>query len=112
MRRELKQEEEMALTSWVMDSEGSKMNPMLRAWTVGFGAVQRVADHQESSHAEGVGLGGVLGEREDQLGIVGVGDDVEVVGSGDVSERGHVDIEEGRAEGRTLGYAADDFGDL
>ncbi|KAJ1214544.1 hypothetical protein NDU88_002162 [Pleurodeles waltl] len=32
-----------------------------------------------------------------------------MVSVGDVSEWGHVDIEEGRAEGRTLGYAADDF---
>ncbi|KAJ1196643.1 hypothetical protein NDU88_000509 [Pleurodeles waltl] len=59
-----------------------------------------------------VGLGRVVGEGEDQLGVVGVQDDVEVVGLGDVSKRGHVDVEEGRAEGRTLGYATDDFGGL
>ncbi|KAJ1207132.1 hypothetical protein NDU88_002524, partial [Pleurodeles waltl] len=47
-------EEEMELTCWVMDSEGSKMNPRLRVWSVGVGVVPRVAGHQESSHAEGV----------------------------------------------------------
>ncbi|KAJ1215195.1 hypothetical protein NDU88_002804 [Pleurodeles waltl] len=33
-------------------------------------------------------------------------------GFGNVSERGHVNVEEGRAEGRTLGYAADNSGGL
>ncbi|KAJ1190289.1 hypothetical protein NDU88_007027 [Pleurodeles waltl] len=49
----VKQEEEMALTCWVMDTEGSKMNPRLHAELVGVGVVPRVAGHQESSHAEG-----------------------------------------------------------
>ncbi|KAJ1099796.1 hypothetical protein NDU88_004891 [Pleurodeles waltl] len=52
MRRVLKQEKEMALTCWVMDSEGSKVVPRLLAWSVGVGAVPRVAGHQKSSHAE------------------------------------------------------------
>ncbi|KAJ1201547.1 hypothetical protein NDU88_005355, partial [Pleurodeles waltl] len=38
---------------------------------------------------------------EDQLGSVGVGDDVEVVYPGDMGERGHVDVEKCRAEGGT-----------
>ncbi|KAJ1170072.1 hypothetical protein NDU88_001953 [Pleurodeles waltl] len=39
------------------------------------------------------------------MGVVGRGDDVEVVRSDDVGKRCHVDVEEGRAEGRSLGYA-------
>ncbi|KAJ1165452.1 hypothetical protein NDU88_005880 [Pleurodeles waltl] len=59
-----------------------------------------------------VGFGSVrvLGEGEDELGVVGIGEDVEVVLAGHLCEGCHVNIEQHRAEGRTLGYAADDVG--
>ncbi|KAJ1122232.1 hypothetical protein NDU88_000735 [Pleurodeles waltl] len=46
----------------------------------------------------GLGAGGVLGEGEYKLGVVGVGGDDDVVLAYDVGEGAHVDIEECRAE--------------
>ncbi|KAJ1123508.1 hypothetical protein NDU88_001977 [Pleurodeles waltl] len=46
----------------------------------------------------GLGAGGVLGEGEYKLGVVGVGGDDDVMLANDVGEGAHVDIEECRAE--------------
>ncbi|KAJ1205825.1 hypothetical protein NDU88_001251 [Pleurodeles waltl] len=56
----------------------------------------------------GFGGGRVVGEGEDELGVVGVGDDVEVVTAGHLCEGGHVNVEQRWAQGGALGDAADD----
>lgn len=55
------------------------------------------------------GRSGFVGERDDQLGVVSVGDDVESVASDDGCKGGHVDVEEDRAQGGALGYSAADL---
>ncbi|KAJ1172344.1 hypothetical protein NDU88_004191 [Pleurodeles waltl] len=75
------------------------MNPRLRAWSEGVGAV-------------GFGGGWVFGEGEYQLGVVGIGDDVDAVFACDVGEGAYVDIEESRALRGALRDAADDLGGI
>ena len=46
----------------------------------------------------GLGIAGVLGEREDQMSVVCIGDYVEAVESDYVCEEGHVGVEQVGAE--------------